>query len=57
MSIDRFQRGFELEENFEVPSPYAHAIEEAVAKEGQSLPQKIALMTAILATVGALVSY
>lgn len=46
-----------MEEDFEVPSPHEHAVEEAVEKDGQSLAQKIALMTAILATVGALVSY
>ena len=46
-----------MEEDYEVPSPHEHAIEEAVEKDGQSLAQKIALMTAILATVGAVVSY
>ena len=46
-----------MEENFEVPSPHEHAIEEAVEKDQQSLTQKIALMTAVLATVGAIVSY
>ena len=46
-----------MEEDYEVPSPHEHAVEEAVEKEGQSLDQKIALMTAVLATVGAMVSY
>lgn len=46
-----------MEEDYEVPSPHEHAMEEAVEKEGQSFAQKIALMTAILATIGALVSY
>lgn len=46
-----------MEEDFEVPSPHEHAIEEAVEKDQQSLTQKIALMTAVLATVGAIVSY
>ena len=46
-----------MEEDYEVPSPHEHAMEEAVEKDGQSLAQKIALMTAILATVGAVVSY
>lgn len=46
-----------MEEEYEVPSPHEHAMEETVEKEGQGLAQKIALMTAILATVGALVSY
>lgn len=44
-------------EDYEVPSPHERAMEESVEKEGQSLAQKIALMTAILATVGAVVSY
>ena len=46
-----------MEEDYDVPSPHEHAIEEAAEKDGQGLAQKIALMTAILATVGALVSY
>ena len=46
-----------MEEDYEVPSPHEHAVEEAVEKEKDSLAQKIALMTAVLATVGALISY
>jgi hypothetical protein len=46
-----------VEEDYEVPSPHEHAVEEAVEKEKDSLAQKIALMTAVLATVGALISY
>ena len=46
-----------MEEDYEVPSPHEHAMEDAAEKDGQGLAQKIALMTAILATVGALVSY
>ena len=46
-----------MEEDFEIPSPHEHAVEEAVEKDQQSLTQKIALMTAVLATVGAIVSY
>ncbi|MFC5522781.1 DUF4337 domain-containing protein [Polaromonas jejuensis] len=46
-----------MENEYEVPSPHEHALEEAVEKEHDSLTQKIALMTAILATVGALISY
>lgn len=46
-----------MEEDYEVPSPHEHAMEEAVEKDQQSLAQKIALMTAVLATVGAIVSY
>lgn len=39
-----------MEDDYEVPSPHEHAVE----KEKDSLAQKIALMTAVLATVGAL---
>ena len=46
-----------MEDDYEVPSPHEHALEEAVEKEGSGLAQKIALMTAVLATVGALISY
>ena len=46
-----------MEEDYEVPSPHEHAVEEAVEQERDGLTQKIALMTAILATIGALVSY
>ena len=46
-----------MEEEYEVPSPHEHAMEEAVEKERDGLAQKVALMTAILATIGALVSY
>ena len=46
-----------MENEYEVPSPHERALEEAVEKERDGLSQKIALMTAILATVGTLVSY
>ncbi len=46
-----------MEEEYEVPSPHEHELEEAVEKERDGLTQKIALMTAILATIGALISY
>ena len=46
-----------MENEYEVPSPHEHALEDAVEKERDTLTQKIALMTAILATVGALISY
>lgn len=46
-----------MEDEYEVPSPHEHELEEAVEKDRDGLAQKIALMTAILATVGALVSY
>lgn len=46
-----------MAEEFEVPSPHEHAVEEANEHAGVGLTQKIALMTAVLATIGALVSY
>ena len=46
-----------MEEEYEIPSPHEHAVEEAVEKERDGLAQRVALMTAILATIGALVSY
>ena len=47
-----------MEEEFEVPNaPHEHAVEEMVEREQGGLNQKIALMTAVLATIGALISY
>lgn len=46
-----------MEEEYEVPSPHVHAIEEESENEGNRLARKIALMAAVLATVGALISY
>lgn len=47
-----------MEDEFEVPNaPHERAVEEAIEKEQGGLTQKIALMTAILATIGALISY
>lgn len=46
-----------MEDEYEVPSPHEHALEEASEKERDDLAQKIALMTAVLATIGALISY
>ena len=46
-----------MEEEYEVPSPHEHALEEAFEKKSDGLAQKIALMTAVLATIGALISY
>ena len=46
-----------MEEEYEMPSPHEHAIEEAGANEKDTLAQRIALMTAILSTVGAMISY
>jgi hypothetical protein len=46
-----------VEEEFEVPSPHENAFEEAVELGQNNLNQKIALMTAVLATIGALIGY
>ena len=46
-----------MEVEFEVPSPHERAVEEQTENLGNRLAQKIALMTAILATIGALISY
>ncbi len=46
-----------MEEEYEMPSPHEHAIEEAGEDEKDTLAQRIALMTAILSTIGALISY
>lgn len=46
-----------MDDEYEVPSPHEHALEESVEQGRNNLNQKIALMTAILATVGALISY
>jgi hypothetical protein len=46
-----------MEDEYEVPSPHEHALEEASEKARDGLAQKIALMTAVLATIGALISY
>lgn len=46
-----------MEEEYEMPSPHEHAIEEAGENEKDTLAQRIALMTAVLSTIGALISY
>jgi hypothetical protein len=46
-----------MEEEYEVPSPHEHEIEHAAEMKADGLAQKIALMTAVLATIGALISY
>ncbi|MGO4477312.1 DUF4337 domain-containing protein [Massilia sp. 2TAF26] len=45
------------DDDYEVPSPHEHALEEAAERERDGLAQKVALMTAILSTVGALINY
>jgi hypothetical protein len=46
-----------MEDDYEVPSPHEHKVQHAVENERDGLASKIALMTAILATIGALISY
>ncbi len=46
-----------MDDDYEVPSPHEHAVDEAVEHATAGLTQKIALMTAVLATIGALISY
>ena len=46
-----------MDEEYEVPSPHEHAVDDIIEKERDGLAQKIALMTAVLATIGALISY
>jgi hypothetical protein len=49
--------GKKMDEDYEVPSPHEHAVDEAAEHKKDPLAQNIALMTAVLATVGALISY
>jgi hypothetical protein len=44
-------------EEYEVPNPAEEALEKAAEQERDGLAQKIALMTAVLSTIGALISY
>jgi hypothetical protein len=46
-----------MAEEYEVPSPHEHHVEHAAESGTDSLAQRIALMTAILATIAALISY
>lgn len=46
-----------MEEEYEMPTPHEHAVEEAAEHESDGLAQRVALMTAILSTIGALISY
>jgi hypothetical protein len=45
-----------MSEEYEVPSPHEHHVEHQ-AEHGEGLSQQIAMFTAILATLGAIVSY
>src|SRR5882757_11583476 len=45
-----------MSEEYEVPSPHEHQLEHE-ASHGIALSQQVAIFTAILATVGAIVSY
>lgn len=46
-----------MEKEYEVPSPHEHAVEGQTKHAGNQLAQRIALMTAVLATIGAMISY
>lgn len=46
-----------MDDEYEVSGPHEHEVDEIVEKEREGLAQKIALMTAVLATIGALISY
>ena len=45
------------ENGFHVHGPHDHAVEHAAQHEGSDLAQYVAIFTAILATLGAIVSY
>ncbi|MDB5956382.1 MAG: hypothetical protein JWP60_2990 [Ramlibacter sp.] len=51
------ERETNIESEYEVPGPHEREVEAAIEKEGGGLSQRIALMTAVLATIGALISY
>lgn len=46
-----------MDDDYEIPTPHEHALEEAAERDNDRLAQKVALMTAILSTVGALINY
>jgi hypothetical protein len=46
-----------MAEEYEVPSPHEHHVEHAAEAQGDTLAQRIALMTAIIATIAAFISY
>ncbi|MBI2800066.1 MAG: DUF4337 family protein [Gammaproteobacteria bacterium] len=46
-----------MDDEYEVAGPHEHALEEVDDKRTDGLVQKVALMTAMLATIGALISY
>lgn len=46
-----------MEDEYEVPSPHEHHVEQLSEEGHDGLAQKVSLMTAILATVAALISY
>ncbi len=46
-----------MAEEYEVPSPHEHHVEHAAESGSDGLAQRVALMTAIIATIAALVSY
>jgi hypothetical protein len=46
-----------MDDDYDIPTPHEHAVEEAAERNRDRLAQKVALMTAILSTVGALINY
>jgi hypothetical protein len=46
-----------MDDEYEIPTPHEHALEEAAERKSDGLAQKVALMKAILSTVGALINY
>lgn len=46
-----------MDEEYEVPSPHERALEAAAEDGRDRLAQRVALMTAVLSTLGALISY
>jgi hypothetical protein len=46
-----------MDDDYDIPTPHEHAVEQAAERETDRLAQKVALMTAILSTAGALINY
>jgi hypothetical protein len=46
-----------MDDDYEVPGPHEHEVEEQAVHERDPLAQRIALMTAILSTVGTIVNF
>jgi len=46
-----------MDDDYDIPTPHEHALEEAAERGSDRLAQRVALMTAILSTAGALINY